>query len=253
MRRSMLDYKRQERSVERVTKRSNPIPHAHEPWLREELCRRASLMWITKMGSTAGGIAFFFWLYFLVMRHPLGVPAAVFVTPLDHWIPVTDVMLFPYCSLWVYLSLSLAILGSCREVQAFAISAGGMALLGLAIFWIFPTYAPPVPMDVDAHPLAHVFEGHRCTGERLSLPSCRFRCVLRMLNSPAAAAHVCAWILANHQSRMVRPDYLFDDRYQTACHSGCGRGTCVRSSNLESLPMCDSHWTPASTGRSAQA
>lgn len=107
-----------------------------------ELARRISFMWVTKMLVTAGGIALFLRLYFAVMSHPLGTPRAVHMTQLDHWIPASEWMLVPYASLWFYLSLSLALVGTRAEVRAFVTAALSMSVAGLLVFWTLPTFAP---------------------------------------------------------------------------------------------------------------
>ena len=126
---------------------------SHLPWLRSELCRRVRFMWLTKTVATSSGIAAFFWLYFAVMRSPLGLPLEVSRVRLDNWIPVSDLMMVPYGSLWFYISVSVALMGSAKEVKAFMVTAAAMALVGLAIFWMWPTYTPAADFSTQDYPL----------------------------------------------------------------------------------------------------
>ena len=127
-------------------------PGAYSPRLWLELRRRIRFMWVTKMLLTAGGIASFLWLYFVVMTNPLGTPRAVYMTALDHWIPASELMLVPYGSLWVYLSLSLALIGTRAEVRAFVTAAGAMSMVGLIVFWTLPTFAPIAFSRISDYP-----------------------------------------------------------------------------------------------------
>ena len=150
-------------------------------------------MWATKMLVTAGGITSFLWLYFAVMTNPLGTPRAVYMTPLDHWIPASELMLVPYGSLWVYLSLSLALIGTRTEVRAFVIAAGAMSMVGLLVFWTLPTFAPIAFSTIGDYPWLAFLRRTDFLGNALPslhvafavLSGCLIRQQMRLMNVPS--------------------------------------------------------------------
>lgn len=104
------------------------------------------------MIGTTAGIAGFFFLYFWVMHNPPSVPAVMPLTPIDHWVGVSDDAMLLYGSLWFYISLAPAFAKDKAELWACAQGAAVMAAIGLAVFWFFPTTVPAFPVDWSQYP-----------------------------------------------------------------------------------------------------
>lgn len=116
------------------------------------LARRIATLWVPKMVGTTLGISGFFFLYFWVMHNPLWQPTVMPLTPLDHWVGVSDDAMLLYGSLWFYISLPPAFAKNKAELWACARDAGLMAAVGLAVFWVFPTVVPAFAVDWAQYP-----------------------------------------------------------------------------------------------------
>ncbi|QNK71415.1 phosphatase PAP2 family protein [Variovorax sp. PAMC26660] len=104
------------------------------------------------MIGTTLGISGFFVLYFWVMHNPPSEPTVMPLTPLDHWVGVSDDAMLLYGSLWFYISLAPALAKDKAELWACARDAAIMAAVGLAVFWLFPTTVPVFPVDWAQYP-----------------------------------------------------------------------------------------------------
>ena len=134
-----------------VTSRQSPPSPSCVPW-HLALGQRIATLWIVKMIGTTAGIAGFFFLYFWVMHNPPSVPAVMPLTPIDHWVGVSDHAMVLYGSLWFYISLAPAFAKDKAELWACAQGAAVMAAIGLAVFWFFPTTVPVFPVDWSQYP-----------------------------------------------------------------------------------------------------
>jgi len=134
-----------------VTSRQSPPSPSCVPW-HLALGQRIATLWIVKMIGTTAGIAGFFFLYFWVMHNPPSVPAVMPLTPIDHWVGVSDDAMLLYGSLWFYISLAPAFAKDKAELWACAQGAAVMAAIGLAVFWFFPTTVPVFPVDWSQYP-----------------------------------------------------------------------------------------------------
>ena len=130
----------------------SPLPGMPcEPWYLA-LGRRIATLWVVKMIGTTAGISGFFFLYFWVMHNPLGAPTVMPLTPLDHWVGVSDDAMLLYGSLWFYISLAPAFAKDKAELWACARDAALMAAVGLVVFWLFPTVVPAFGVDWAQYP-----------------------------------------------------------------------------------------------------
>lgn len=124
------------------------------PW-RACLLRRVRTDRLIKVPATVIGIAVFFVAYFWVMSHP--APGSVLreVPPLafDHWIAVNQWALLPYGSLWAYIAIGPALAGDRAELRSYACGAVALSLLGLLVFWLYPTAVPPFDVDPHQYPM----------------------------------------------------------------------------------------------------
>ena len=109
-------------------------------------------LWPVKAIGTPAFLALFFWLYFSVLRHPLGAPLVMPEIALDRWIPFTAASYPVYVSLWVYVSLPPALMGNLRALLHYAGWMGLLCASGLLFFWIFPTQTPVFDIDWSLYP-----------------------------------------------------------------------------------------------------
>ena len=134
-----------------VTSRQSPPSLSSVPWSLA-LGQRIATLWFAKMIGTTAGISGFFLLYFWVMHNPPSTPTVMPLTPIDHWVDVSDHAMVLYGSLWFYISLAPAFAKDKAELWACAQGAAVMAAIGLAVFWFFPTTVPVFPVDWSQYP-----------------------------------------------------------------------------------------------------
>lgn len=109
---------------------------------------RVTTHWPLKVFGVTGFIMVFFVAYFLLLRFPMFPVTLMPVTWLDRAIPFHPSALVIYFSLWIYVSFPPALLQSRRQLVMHGLAAGIMALVGLAIFFFWPTaVAPSATLD----------------------------------------------------------------------------------------------------------
>jgi len=122
-----------------------------QPWHRELLARFVYL-WPLKAVGTALFIVVFFRAYFFVLSHP-GRPVTVMPEiALDHWVGFTPLAFPVYVSLWVYVALAPALLGSFGALLRYGIWVALLCAVCLSLFWAFPTQVPEVNLDWANYP-----------------------------------------------------------------------------------------------------
>jgi len=97
-------------------------------------------------------MSLFFVAYFHLLNHPR---SAVTVMPLTRWdavIPFSPIWLLPYVSLWVYVTIPPFILTCGRELALYGMAAAVMSVLGLGVFFFWPTTLPPLDIDWARYP-----------------------------------------------------------------------------------------------------
>lgn len=97
-------------------------------------------------------IALFFGAYFYVLKYPAYPTTLMPVTALDRLIPFQPLAFYIYVSLWVYVSLPPALLALRRELHGYAAAMAVMCLVGLGIFYFWPTAVPPAEIDWARYP-----------------------------------------------------------------------------------------------------
>ena len=122
------------------------LPDVH--WLRL-LARRVGTFWPIKMVANIVGIAGFFAVYFYVLHLPHPDVTVMPVTAFDRWIAFEPAAFALYASLWLYISLPLALLRTPRELVSYGLAAFGLSALALTAFVLWPTTVPRFD-DVDA-------------------------------------------------------------------------------------------------------
>jgi membrane-associated phospholipid phosphatase len=114
-----------------------------DPWHRVLKARFWYGLAATVIGTSLLTAVFFLG-YFYVQAHPLRTPYVMPLTSLDRLIPFQPKYLSAYLSLWVYIGAGPGLLPSHRERLIYAAWISALGLIGLAIFWIWPTQVPRV-------------------------------------------------------------------------------------------------------------
>ncbi|HKB60574.1 MAG TPA: phosphatase PAP2 family protein [Gallionellaceae bacterium] len=107
--------------------------------------------WLKTVGITAF-IWIFFLGYFYVLRHPEAQVALMPLTALDRLVGVHPLALPVYLSLWVYVSLPPGLMLEVRDLARYGLWAAGWCVLGLGIFYFWPTAVPPSHIDWSQYP-----------------------------------------------------------------------------------------------------
>ena len=105
---------------------------------RERFCH----LWPTKMFGSILCMSVFFVVYFWILNHPLFPLTTIPRIFVDEWIPFWPGALFLYVSLWVYVPLAPALLGTRRELGCYALAAVALSAIGFAVFLLWPTTVP---------------------------------------------------------------------------------------------------------------
>ncbi len=121
------------------------------PWYQQAAAVIPKHMYLKSIGTTLF-ISLFFGAYFYLLKTPTYLPIVVPVTLLDHLIGFQPRALPLYLSLWFYVSLPPAFLGTRRELYGYGMAMAGTCLIGLIVFYFWPTVAPAVNIDRAQYP-----------------------------------------------------------------------------------------------------
>jgi membrane-associated phospholipid phosphatase len=97
-------------------------------------------------------ISLFFVAYFYVLNHPAYPATIIPLTFIDSLISFQPIALPIYLSLWVYVVTPAILIIKLDELYAFTISIALMSIVGLLIFYIWPTAIPLGEIDWAQHP-----------------------------------------------------------------------------------------------------
>jgi len=129
-----------------------------------DLAGRLGTRWRTKIVGNVLALSAFFWAYFWVLAHPIFQPFEMPVTVLDEWIGFSPSAIALYGSLWLYLSLPLALLKRTSELISFGVGTVAIAATGLAIFVVWPTTIPVFDVVWSQHPGTAFLKGVDASG-----------------------------------------------------------------------------------------
>lgn len=115
-------------------------------WMSEIGHRLITLMPYKAVGTTVF-MTLFFVAYLHLLHHPVHPVTMMPLTPIDHWIRFEPWSLPIYLTLWVYVSLVPALIESKRVLFGYAAAIGGVCVIGLVIFWLWPTAVPAPQID----------------------------------------------------------------------------------------------------------
>jgi membrane-associated phospholipid phosphatase len=162
------------------------------PWHRQVISRIA-LLWPLKAVGTMTFMALFFWGYFAVLQYPLRPAVTMPEIFIDRWIPFTPLAYPFYVSLWVYVSLAPALLGSLRSLLGFGAWIAALCLFCLGLFWFWPTAVPLADIDWRQYPQMALIKGMDAGGNACPslhvgsavFAACWLARVLRNIAAPA--------------------------------------------------------------------
>ena len=121
------------------------------PWYRQVAAVIPRHVYLKSIGTTLF-ISLFFGAYFYVLKDPAYPPTVMPKTLLDHLIGFQPMALPIYLSLWFYVSLPPALLATRRELYDYGWAMAGMCLVGLGIFYFWPTAVPPAHIHWAHYP-----------------------------------------------------------------------------------------------------
>jgi membrane-associated phospholipid phosphatase len=119
---------------------------------------------LLKSIGTPAAIFVFFLAYRHLLNYPMFPVTEVPLTALDDVIGFYPPALLLYVSLWVYVSIPPALLRSRRELVEYTWAIGGLCLVGLACFLLWPTSVPPLGFDRGGHPGFGILQGLDAAG-----------------------------------------------------------------------------------------
>lgn len=108
-------------------------------------------LWL-KATVTPPFIAVFFGACLYLLKNPAYPTTVMPFTLLDQLIGFQPGAIPLYVSLWVYVSLPPALLGTRNELFDHAAAMAATCLMGLLIFYFWPTTVPPAQIDWALHP-----------------------------------------------------------------------------------------------------
>jgi hypothetical protein len=110
--------------------------------LRADLNARVAANWWLKFFGITAFITVFFFGYFALLHFPVFPITVMPLTAVDRWVPFQPLTLGLYLSLWFYVSLPPTLLLTRPQLFAYGWVAGALAIVGLGIFFFFPTTIP---------------------------------------------------------------------------------------------------------------
>jgi membrane-associated phospholipid phosphatase len=120
-------------------------------WLRVAGARLL-VWWPVKMLGTTAGMTVFFVAYFWVLNNPQFPVTTMPLTAIDRAIAFRPESLALYFSLWIYVSLVPALIVDRRELALYGVAAVVLSIVGLAIFFLWPTAVPRLDVDWSQYP-----------------------------------------------------------------------------------------------------
>jgi membrane-associated phospholipid phosphatase len=121
------------------------------PWYRQAAEVIFKHLYLKSIGTTVF-ISVFFGAYFYLLNNPAYSATVMPVTGLDRLIGFEPLALPVYLSLWVYVSLLPAFFSTRRELYRYGLAMAMMCMVGLFIFYFWPTAAPAADINWALYP-----------------------------------------------------------------------------------------------------
>jgi len=193
------------------------VPRA--PWV-DNLTLRMRRHFLLKLVGTTIFIGLFFIGYLHVLHHPAFAVTVMPLTALDALIAFQPQALYVYLTLWIYLGAGPGLQLTFLELVAYAAWLSALCLVGLSIFYWWPTQVPALSFDVSVHLGFQMLKGIDAAGN--ACPSLhvavaaftliRIRAVLRRIGAPAAFGWLnAAWFAAIAWSTLATKQHVVLD------------------------------------------
>ena len=121
------------------------------PWYRRIAAAIIQHVYLKSIGIPLF-IGVFFGAYFYVLKTPAYPTTVMPFTWLDQMIGFQPWAMSLYVSLWVYVSLPPALLVTRRELYRYGMAMAGTCLVGLLVFYFWPTAVPAADIDWARYP-----------------------------------------------------------------------------------------------------
>lgn len=188
-------------------------------WVYKIKARITSLMLYKALG-TSSFMFIFFILYLYLLHHPDHSVTIMPVTPIDRLVKFEPWSLWIYLSLWLYVSLPPAFISQKKLLINYGIAIGIVCLIGLGIFFVFPTATPHYHIDWSNYSgfaaLKHIDNsGNACPS--LHVATAVFSCIwmstlLKEINTPRFFIWFNRiWCIAILYSTMATKQHVFLD------------------------------------------
>lgn len=118
----------------------------------QQCWQRFRVLWWLKALGTMAFLRIFFAAYLHLLHHAWFPVHLMPVTEVDWWIGFHPAWLLCYASLWVYVSLPPALMRNLPELLFYGRQIAVVCLIGLLIFWLYPTAVPQGAVDWSAFP-----------------------------------------------------------------------------------------------------
>ena len=194
-------------------------PNDRLTWV-DRLTLRMRRHFLLKLVGTTVFVSLFFVGYLHVLHHPAFEVTVMPLTALDALIVFQPQALFAYLSLWLYLGIGPGLQLTFLELVAYAAWLSALCLVGLCIFYWWPTQVPALSFDVSVYAGFEMLKGIDAAGN--ACPSLhvavaaftliRVRAVLRRIGAPIALG-LCnaAWFAAIAWSTLATRQHVVLD------------------------------------------
>lgn len=133
------------------------------PWHRQAVAAMLLHPFLKAIGTTVF-IGLFFLAYFYVLHFPAYPPAVMPEIWVDRLISFQPQALPVYLSLWFYVSLLPALVATRAELYRYGATMASTCIVGLSIFYIWPTAAPAPDIDWARYPDIDFLKGLDASG-----------------------------------------------------------------------------------------
>ena len=128
------------------------------PWPAEIALRMRRHLALKMIGTTAV-IWIFFIGYFHLLRNIAYPVTTMPLTPLDGLVPIAPWAIVPYLSLWFYVGIAPGLQRSFVELVVYGLWSVFLLLVGLGIFYRWPTRIPTFVFDRGGYPGFEMLQG----------------------------------------------------------------------------------------------
>lgn len=137
-----------------IHKVSGDVNSNRMPWYARAIDALGRHLLLKALGTPLF-IAVFFGAYFYFLKQPASPTTIMPTLWLDRVIDFEPRALPLYLSLWVYVSLPPALLATRGELYRYAAAMAATCLIGLLVFYFWPTAVPAADIDWTRYPNVH--------------------------------------------------------------------------------------------------